>query len=59
MRWRGCEAEVVLVSSDIGGHTWYGYKSAVPYELAVGETDMSIDNNEVLWGFFAAKRLPR
>jgi polyhydroxybutyrate depolymerase len=59
MRWKRCAAEVVLVSSDIGGHTWYGHKSVVPYELAVGETDMSIDNNELLWGFFRDKRLPR
>ena len=59
MRWKRCRADVVLVSSDIGGHTWYGHKSVVPYELAVGETDMSIDNNEILWGFFADQRLPR
>lgn len=57
--WGRCAADVALWRSDIGGHTWYGHQSVVPYELAVGETDMSMDNNEVLWGFFAKQRLPR
>jgi len=59
MSWRRCDAAVTLWSSDIGGHTWYGHKSVVPYDLAVGETDMSMDNNEVLWRFFKRRRLPR
>ena len=51
--WSHCRGDVVLVRSDIGGHTWYGQPTPPPYFLVAGESDLSIDNNEILWRFFS------
>lgn len=52
--YQGCAAETVLYAVEGGGHTWPG---AVPVPR-LGPTTDEISAAELLWGFFAGKRLP-
>lgn len=51
--YAGCEngVEVILYTVEGGGHTWPGGYRYLPERL-IGKTNMDIDANEVIWGFF-------
>ena len=56
-RWEGCApgGDVRLYIVEGGGHTWPGARVGLS---SLGETTKDIDATEVIWDFFADKRLP-
>lgn len=51
-------AEVILYAIVGGGHNWPGVPSFIPPSIA-GRVNMDIHASDVIWSFFATKRLSR